>query len=231
MTGCEPLLHVARHARRCRTAGLFGLALALLSPSAGTEPVLARHADGGSSAAPANRAPALTRALPAGSLAQLPPPRSEDSTTNLEAGWRLLRAADPRSGRESVAVSHTPDLLRSDPAFAGMMLRCSGGEIELLFVLVRPLSPRSRPQVILNFEGKACDSRRRWCRLAHRSGCRRRRPRLPPEAAALAGGAWLSMSELSVVIDDGATTKINGVVILQGLRSAYAALRTACATT
>ena len=224
MTGCEPLLHVARHARRCRTAGLFGLALALLSPSAGTEPVLARHADGGSSAAPANRAPALTRALPAGSLAQLPPPRSEDSTTNLEAGWRLLRAADPRSGRERVAVGHTPDLLRSDPAFAGMMLRCSGGEIELLFVLVRPLSPRSRPQVILNFEGKSL----RFEATVVPPGTS---IRLPPEAAALAGGAWLSMSELSVVIDDGATTKINGVVILQGLRSAYAALRTACATT
>ena len=222
MTGCEPLLHVARHARRCRTAGLFGLALALLPPSVGIEPVLARHADGGASAVP-NRAPVLTRALPAGSLAQLPPPRSQDSTTSLEAGWRLLRTADPRSGREIIAVSHAPDLLRSDPEFAGMMLRCTAGDIELLFVLVRPLSPRSRPQVTLNFEGKSL----RFEAAVVPPGTS---IRLPPDAAALAGGAWQSTSELSLVIDDGATSKINGVVILQGLRSAYAALRAACAT-
>jgi hypothetical protein len=44
----------------------------------------------------------------------------------------------------------------------------------------------------------------------------------------LTGGAWHSVSELSVLIDDGAASKINGVVLLQGLRSAYAVLRAAC---
>jgi hypothetical protein len=101
-----------------------------------------------------------------------------------------------------------------------MMLRCTGGEIELLFVLVRPLSPRSRPQVTLNFEGKSL----RFEAAVVPPGAS---IRLPPEAAALAGGAWHSVSELSVLIDD-ATSKINGVVLLQGLRSAYAALRAAC---
>jgi hypothetical protein len=85
-------------------------------------------------------------------------------------------------------------------------------------VLVRPLSPRSRPQVTLNFEGKS---------LRFEAAVPGASIRLPPEAAALAGGAWHSVSELSVLIDD-ATSKINGVVLLQGLRSAYAALRAAC---
>jgi hypothetical protein len=134
-----------------------------------------------------------------------------------------LRTANPRSGRESIAVSHAPDLLRSDPELAGMMLRCTAGDIELLFVLVQPLSPRTRPQVTLNFEGKSL----RFEAAVVPPGTS---IRLPPDAAALAGGVWQSTSELSLVIDDGATTKINGVVILQGLRSAYAALGAACAT-
>jgi hypothetical protein len=95
----------------------------------------------------------------------------------VEDGWRLLRTPDPRGGRDSIAVSRTADLLRSDPEFAGMMLRWTGGEIELLFVLVRPLSPRSRPQVTLNFEGKSLRFEAAVVPLAHRSGCRPRLPR------------------------------------------------------
>jgi hypothetical protein len=161
-----------------------------------------------------------TRGLPCSSLAQLTPPRSQEPSTNLEGGWRLLRTPDPRGGRDSIAVSRTAELLRSDPEFAGMMLRCTGGQIELLFVLVRPLSPRSHPQVTLNFEGKSL----RFEATVVPPGAS---IRLPPEAAALASGAWHSVRELSVAVDDGAA-KLNGVVDLQGLRSAYAALRAAC---
>jgi hypothetical protein len=182
---------------------------------------LAQHKD--QSCVSGKRAPSVTRGLPCRSLAQLMPPRSQEPGTSLEGGWRLLRTPDPRGGRESIAVSHAADLLRSDPEFAGMMLRCAGGEIELVFVLVRPLPPRSRPQVTLNFEGKSL----RFEAAVVPPGAS---IRLPREAAALAGGAWHSVREVSVAIDDGAAGKINGVVLLEGLRTAYATLRAVCET-
>lgn len=200
----------------CNRSSLADVALAIPLVAKPFDHVSAEHAHEAR-----NWTSSATRGVPSGSLAQLTSPRGQEPSTNLEGGWRLLRAPDPRGGRDSIAVSRTADLLRSDPEFAGMMLRCTGGEIELLFVLVQPLSPRSHPQVTLNFEGKSL----RFEAVVVPPGAS---IRLPPEAAALASGAWHSVSELSVLIDDGAASKINGVVLLQGLRSAYAVLRAAC---
>jgi hypothetical protein len=205
----------------CKSFSLGDVALAVLLASVPLDHAPARHVNEGQSCVSGHRAPSATRGLPCGSLAQLTPPRSQEPATNLEGGWRLLRTPDPRGGRESIAVSRAADLLRSDPEFAGMMLRCTSGGIELVFVLVRPLPPRSRPQVTLNFEGKSL----RFEAAVVPPGAS---IRLPPEAAALAGGAWHSVRELSVAIDDGAAAKINGVVVLEGLRTAYATLRAAC---
>ena len=203
----------------CKSFSLADAALAVLLAGAPLDHVPAQPED--QLCVSGKRAPSVTGGLPCQSLAQLMPPRSQDPGTTLEGGWRLLRTPDPRGGRESIAVSHTADLLRSDPDFAGMMLRCAGGEIELVYVLVRPLPPRSRPQVTLNFEGKSL----RFEATVVPPGAS---IRLPREAAALAGGAWHSLREVSVAIDDGAAGKINGVVLLEGLRTAYAALRAAC---
>lgn len=205
-----------------KTFLLAGFAAAVLLASAPLDDMPARHADRGLWCVPGSDPHWHARPLRCGRyFAQLIPPRSQEPGTNLEGGWRLLRTPDPRGGRESIAVSHSADLLRSDSEFAGMMLRCIGGQIELVFVLVRPLPPRSRPQVALNFDGKSL----RFEAAVVPPGAS---IRLPPEAAALAGGAWHSVRELSVAIEDGAAGKINGVVPLEGLRAAYAVLRAAC---
>src|ERR1700720_3406302 len=140
------------------------------------------------------------------SIAQLMPPRSQESATGLEGGWRLLRTPDARSGRETIAVSHTADLLRSDPEFAGMMLRCNGGAIDVVLVLVQPLPPRSRPQVTIDFEAKTV----RFEATVVPPGAS---VRLPSEATALAAGVWQSARELSVVIETEGG-KIKGIVPL-----------------
>ena len=93
-----------------------------------------------------------------------------------------------------------------------VLLLEAGGHDRNIWILPLPACGRRGPRVL------------RWCRPGPRS------IRLPPEAAALAGGAWHSVRELSVAIEDGAAGKINGVVLLEGLRTAYAALRSACET-
>jgi hypothetical protein len=200
----------------------FALAMLLVSAPLGHAP--ARHMDHSHSSAPGDGAGSITRELPCcgGSVAQLMSPRGQESATSLEGGWRLLRTPDPRGGgRESIAVSHTADLLRSDPEFAGMMLRCSGSEIDVWFVLVEPLPPRSRPQVTIDFEAKTV----RFEATVVPPGAS---IRLPSEATALAAGVWQSVRELSVVIETGEGGKIKGVVPLEGLRTAYTMLAAAC---
>jgi hypothetical protein len=133
-----------------------------------------------------------------------------------------VRTPDPRGSSDIIALSHTADLLRSDAEFAGMTLRCSSGTIDVLFVLVRPLPPRSHPQVTVNFETKTA----RFEATVVPPGAS---VRLPAEATALAGGVWQSVPELSVAIEDGEGGKINGLVPLEGLRKAYATLVATCA--
>jgi hypothetical protein len=42
---------------------------------------------------------------------------------------------------------HTAEMLRSDPDFAGLMLRCAEDGIDVLVIVIEPRPPRARPQV------------------------------------------------------------------------------------
>jgi len=198
----------------------FALAMLLVSAALGHAP--ARDIDPNNPCIPGDGAGSIIRELPCcgPSVAQLMPPRGRESATGLEGGWRPLRTPNPRGGGESFAVSHTADLLRSDPEFAGMMLRCNNGEIDVVFVLVQPLPPRSRPQVTIDFEAKTV----RFEATVVPPGAS---VRLPSEATALAAGVWQSARELSVVIESEGG-KIKGVVPLEGLRAAYTMLAATC---
>src|SRR5262249_43562334 len=106
-------------------------------------------------------------------------------------GWRLVRTPNPAGGTDAVSIMHTPDLRRSDPDFAGLMIRCGKMGNEVLIVVITPFSPRARPQVELgnaslgiNLEGKVVPPGASVL--------------LPSEANALANGPWQSDVEVSV---------------------------------
>jgi hypothetical protein len=123
----------------CNSSSLADVALAVPLVATPFDHVSARHVHEAR-----NWTSSVTREVPCGALAQLTSPSSQQPSTNVEDGWRLLRTPDPRGGRDSIAVSRTADLLRSDPEFAGMMLRCTGGEIETpLCAGATPVAPQS----------------------------------------------------------------------------------------
>ena len=65
------------------------------------------------------------------------------------SGWHLVRTANPRGGPDAVSISHTADISRSDLDLAGLMLRCGEKSVEVMIVVVTPLSPRARPDVTI----------------------------------------------------------------------------------
>jgi len=137
-------------------------------------------------------------------------------------GWKVARVRGPAQGEDFSSIMKIADTSRSDPDFAGLMIRCAPkGKIDVLAVLVRPFPPTSRPQVTITaaqntqvFEGK----------MAAAGAA----VQLPDEASALAGGIWQSLSSLSVTVKN-ADEEIKGVVALDGLRAAYGNLVSGCA--
>jgi hypothetical protein len=68
--------------------------------------------------------------------------------------WRLLRTPDPRGGREAVSITRPADTQRSDPDFVGLMIRCGETtDIEVLVALLRPLSLRAHPNIVIAYGG------------------------------------------------------------------------------
>jgi hypothetical protein len=114
----------------------------------------------------------------------------------------------------------TAEVLRSDIALAGLMLRCSGATFELLTVLLEPIPPRARPQVTL-----AAGSER--VQFEGRTATPSTTILLPQEAVTLLTGPWQSRGEISVAVKHE-DTSIQGVVSLAGLRPAYETLKAAC---
>jgi len=146
-----------------------------------------------------------------------PPAKKIPSTSN---GWQLLRTPRPQGAGEAVSMTHTPELMRSDPDFAGMMLRCGDKGIEILFVVISPFSPRSHPMVTV----PGADNDLRFAATVVPPGVALR---LPDDALALADGPWQSRSELPVKIEDSPIS-IRGIVPISGLDVALKTLRANC---
>jgi hypothetical protein len=143
----------------------------------------------------------------------------------LPGGWRLVRT--PRAGEaEAVSIMHTADPTRSDVGLAGLMVRCAPSTSgdrptpEILIVAVQPFAPRSTPEVSVTADGRTVHFVAvvvpPYTAL-----------RLPPEAGALAAGAWQRTDELGVEISEGPVT-IRGVVPVSGLEQAYRSLVAGC---
>jgi hypothetical protein len=135
--------------------------------------------------------------------------------------WRLVRTPGPDKGGDVVSIMHTADALRSDPDFAGMMIRCRPqAALQIAFVLITPFPPRSRPQVTVSinrslarFQGEPLPS---GSMVA-----------LPGEAGVLAKGPWRSATELAVDIEKDGNI-IHGIIPLDNLADAIPYLQSNC---
>ena len=134
-------------------------------------------------------------------------------------GWRLVRTPGPPGERDAVSIMHTADIARSDIGLAGLMERCAEHGTQLLVVMVTPLPPRARPQVILRAAGQEA-------RLDATVTPPGAALLLPPEAAALVAGAPAA-AELAIAVVAGESTT-RGVVPLAGLAAARQTLTAHC---
>ena len=135
--------------------------------------------------------------------------------------WKLVRAKADKDGEATVSIMKTADTLNSDPDFAGLMVRCGArGKIDVLIVLVRPLPPKSRPQVTI---GAGSQSRTFEGAMTAAGAA----VVLPDEAGSLAGGPWQRLPNLAISVGDGADA-IKGSVGLDGLGAAYSNLVSGC---
>jgi hypothetical protein len=144
---------------------------------------------------------------------------TQDGRTSVDM-WRLVRARDPTGGREAVSVTRTADVSKSDPEFAGLMLRCGEKSIEVLIVLVRAFPPRVHPKVEVSAGSATAE-------LTASVVSPEVLLLLPHEATALAAGPWQAATELAVTVEDERGA-IRGVVPLTGLGRALALLRSNC---
>lgn len=147
-------------------------------------------------------------------------PLTQESAGNT-GRWRLVRTPGPENKSEVVSIMHVADALKSDPDFAGLMIRCrEKSALQIAFVVIRPFPPRSHPQISISagqtnvhFETSVVPP---GSLLS-----------LPNEAEVLARGPWQSAKQLSVEIENGAD-RIRGIVSLENLSSAIALLQSNC---
>jgi hypothetical protein len=138
---------------------------------------------------------------------------------------RLATAADGRPARRRRCSFDlaTADTTRSDPDFAGLMLRCRDAGPEALVVLIIPLPPRARPQVTFHGRGD------RVMRFDATVDISASSILLPRQAALALIGPWHALDETSIEIEaDGMS--IRGVVALNGLDQAVTQLMANCQT-
>ena len=154
-----------------------------------------------------------------------PAPTSRSQT--LPSGWRLVRTTAQQGGNELISVMRTSELGRSDPGFAGLMLRCAEqGMPDVLLVMLDPVKPRARPTVTLKTRNSESTTEATMVPPFTTI-------LMPKEVASAAGGDWISAPELSVEISLAPEEKIpslRGAVPLVRLKTAYDALLQACAS-
>ena len=136
----------------------------------------------------------------------------------LPSGWRMVRSSNPRGGPDAVSIMHTADLERSDPDFAGIMIRCATGTTEVVVILIRSFPLRTRPRVTLNIGA-----------LHHQFEATIVPPGsallLPLKTEALVARSPNADLSMQIVHEQRA---IRGVVPLDGLKVAFSTLVASC---
>jgi hypothetical protein len=143
-------------------------------------------------------------------------------STTLPGGWRLVRTPNPQSGMDTISISHTAEVQKSDPNFAGMMLRCDEGQVEVLMIVLEPYPPLAPIDVTIAFSNRPTSKYRA---SIVPPGVM---VRLPPEAAASISEEGRKVDELSMSLANGAAPMTSGVVKLTGFEQALGTLRKLC---
>ena len=134
--------------------------------------------------------------------------------------WHLVRTPAPEN-KETVSIMRTGELLKSDPDFAGLMIRCRGAAgLQIGFVVISPFPPKSQPQVTIS----TGQDKLRFKASVIPPGTI---VSLPDEADVLVQGPWQSARSLTVQIK-GDSADIHGTVSLDQLSQAVALLRANC---
>lgn len=193
------------------TGGFAASAATALEALPGTAPCAAETCTAG---------PRTPRRLPQLHLVQARATRLADGPLG---SWRLVRTPGPEKDGDIISIMHTADVLRSDPEFAGVVIRCRPKSVlQIALVVITPFRPRSHPalavsldHLTMRFKGEVIPP---GSMVA-----------LPDGAEVLTKGQLQAASHLIVDIEgDGA--KIHGVVQLDGISSAIAALQSHCIT-
>jgi hypothetical protein len=166
----------------------------------------------------------LNRFLPviaglAAAITTLSAPAGADTSIQ-ESAWRLIRTANPQGGPDAVAVMHTADATRSDIGLAGLMLRCSEQDLDVVVVATMVFPPGAQPHVRLR--AGEIETEFTATVVPPLSALL-----LPKEAAVLANEVWQSSPELLIEVEDQRMV-IKGAIVLAGLRSAVATLQANC---
>src|ERR1700694_1530101 len=135
--------------------------------------------------------------------------------------WRLVRTREPQGDRELVSITRTADIFQSDPELAGLMIRCSQkADIEVLAVLLQPLSLRSHPTVTVSDGNKTIA-------FPAKVAAPGALVLLPEEASDLANGTWQQAKLLDVTVEDP-ELHAHGMIPLDGLSLGLTNLRANC---
>ena len=145
---------------------------------------------------------------------------SGSQSTQLEGGWRLVKSRNPDGGADAISVMHVVDSAKSDARIAGLNLQCGKEGIEIVLIVLEPLSRSTRPNVTLT----AGEKRAEFQASVIQGGVALL---LPTGASKLAASDWQNANELAVEI--GTTpTAIRGSVPIAGLATALRYLQQDC---
>jgi len=139
----------------------------------------------------------------------------------LDGGWRLVKTKNPRGGPDAVSVMHLVDSARSDFGMAGLSLQCGPKGIEVIIVLLEPLSRHAHPAVVITAGSRRFDFEASVTQTGQAVV-------LPQAASTLAADEWQKITELSLHIET-TTSPIKGVVSIDGLSGAWRSLTPYCA--
>jgi hypothetical protein len=140
----------------------------------------------------------------------------------LASGWRLLRIPNRSDGFDTISISHAADFQKSDPNFAGLMVRCADGQLEVVAVVIEPYPPSAEIDLSIKIDdGRTSNN----AGIIIPPGVM---VRVPSDTAKLITDSRNPPEQLDVRLISRAGTTTKGFVKLAGLEPAMAAIKTLC---
>jgi len=140
----------------------------------------------------------------------------------LASGWGLVRTSNPSGGVNMISISHAADTKKSDPNFAGMVLRCVEDQIEILLVVIEPYRPNVQIDLTIKVDSSLTSTKGNIVPpgiMIH----------LAPEAAKLIMEGQRAPDELDVTLASESDGITRGFIKLAGVEPAIVTLKKLCA--